>query len=238
MPDHRRAITVFPGFVISSEDVFLDIGCGDGHDCRSAATVGADVIAIDIVKDHVDATTEAVKGLGARSYRGIVSDCEPIPLPDSCASVIFCLEVMEHVADPVLFLKELVRVGKPGARYALSVPAAPSESLMKILAPPSYFEPPGHLRIFELHQFEGLIRDSGLEIDGSAGVGFYSTIWWTLRMACGTSFLSAFPESPPPILWLWEKTWKELETAPHGSQAIEALDNLLPKSYRIVAHKS
>ena len=85
---------------------------------------------------------------------------------------------MEHVEAPARFLAELVRVGKPGARIVLSVPAAASEELMKVLAPPSYFEPPGHLRIFDRGEFEGLIRSAGLEIERSEGLGYYWSIWW------------------------------------------------------------
>src|SRR4051812_4042082 len=156
-----RSISLFAGLKITGEDTFLDVGCGGGANCASAASVGADVIAIDIVPAHVDAATRAVEGKGARSYRGIVTDCNPIPLPDATASVITCNEVLEHVADPARFIAELVRVGKPGACYALSVPSQPSEELMKVLAPPSYFEPPGHLRIFDRGEFEGLIRSAG-----------------------------------------------------------------------------
>ena len=118
---------------------------------------------------------------------GIVTDCDPIPLPDAAASVIVCSEVLEHVEAPARLLSELVRVGKPVVRYAISVPAASSEELMKVLAPPSYFEPPNHLRIFDRGDFEGLIRAAGLEIERSEALGYYWSIWWALRMASGTS---------------------------------------------------
>jgi SAM-dependent methyltransferase len=237
MASELMTVSLFPGFEITSDDVFLDVGCGSGSACRSAARVGADVIAVDIVPDHVAAATAAVEGEGARSYRGIITDCDPIPLPDASADVIVCLEVMEHVADAARFIKELVRVGKPGARYALSVPAFAAESLMKVLAPPSYFQPPEHVRIFQRSQFEDLIRSAGLKIDRSEGVGFYSTMWWTLRMACGTSHCPDFITPPPPILASWEETWKALEATPLGPQVSAVLDDLLPKSVLVVAHK-
>jgi SAM-dependent methyltransferase len=232
-----KQVSLFPGFEVSSDDIFLDVGCGGGENCRSAASVGCDVIALDILPEYVGAAKWACGGMGARSFRGIVTDCDPIPLPDNSASAILCFEVMEHVEDPVKFLKELVRVGKPGARYALSVPAAPAESLMKVVAPASYFAPPEHLRIFERDQFEKLIQSSGLEIDCSEGLGFYWSIWWTLRMASGAEFNPGMTSPAPPILQAWEDTWKALESTPLGPQVSQAFDKLIPKSIRVVAHK-
>ncbi len=199
--------------------------------------MGADVIAIDIMPEGVAAATAACEGVGARSFRGIVSDSNPIPLPDATASAIICLEVMEHVEDPAQFLKELVRVGKPGARYALSVPSSVSEGVMKIVAPPSYFEPPGHLRIFQREQFEALIRSAGLEIVESRGVGFYWMLWWAFELAteAGRSPDSELP--PTPILEAWQKAWTALGKGKHGERLKEYLDDVLPKSYLVIASK-
>ena len=168
---------------------------------------------------------------------GIVTDCDPIPLPDATASVIVCSEVMEHVEAPARFLAELVRVGKPGAQYVMSVPAAASEELMKVLAPPSYFEPPGHLRIFDRGEFEGLIRSAGLEIERSEGLGYYWSIWWALRMASGTSHCPDSATTPPPILVGWEETWRTRSATQLGPRVIEVLDRLIPKSILVVARK-
>ena len=119
----------------------------------------------------------------------------------------------------------------------MSVPAAPSEELMKVLAPPSYFEPPGHLRIFDRDEFEGLIQSAGLEIERSQGLGYYWSIWWALRMASGTSHCPNSTTPPPPILAGWEATWKALEATPLGPRVIQALDGLIPKSILVVARK-
>ncbi|WP_435009293.1 class I SAM-dependent methyltransferase [Tundrisphaera lichenicola] len=237
MAKEPRQVSLFPGFEISTDDTFLDVGCGGGGDCATAASVGADIIAVDIVPDHVAAAARAVEQVGAGSFRGIVSDCDPIPLPDATASIILCCEVMEHVKDPARFIAELVRVGKPGAHYVISVPAAASEGLMKVLAPPSYFEPPGHLRIFEQSQFEGLIQSTGLVIERSEGLGFYWSMWWALRMACGTNHCPDYTTPPPQILSGWEETWKALEATPLGPQVVRVLDNLIPKSIRVIARK-
>ena len=234
-PDQK--ISLFPGLEITSDDVFMDVGCGTGQNCRAAARVGADVIAIDISPDYVRDTKAACQGSNARSFRGIVTDCDPIPLPDATASVIISLEVIEHVEDPSRFLGELLRVGRPGALYALSVPTAPSESLMKVVAPASYFEPPEHLRIFDRQAFLDLISQSGFEIEVCDEIGAYWSIWWALRMASGTDHCPQFTTEPPPVLKNWEATWSALQETPQGPALSAAFDRILPKSYRVLARK-
>src|SRR5690349_17275109 len=120
-------VEVYPAFEITSDDTVVDVGCGAGALCRCAGMVGADVIGIDIHPDLVADTIEMMRAVPARSFRGIVCDSDPIPLPDATASVVISTEVLEHVDDPARFLAELVRIGKPGARYLFTVPDPASE---------------------------------------------------------------------------------------------------------------
>ncbi len=50
-----------------------------------------------------------------------------LPFEDGRFDRIVSLETLEHVSEPDAFLRELHRVGKPGARLVLSCPAASSE---------------------------------------------------------------------------------------------------------------
>ena len=62
--------------------------------------------------------------------------------PSESIDKIICTEVIEHVDDPMVALRELMRVGKPGALYLLSVPGQRSEELIKSVAPAYWFESP------------------------------------------------------------------------------------------------
>lgn len=46
----------------------------------------------------------------------------PYPFPDSEFDVIHCGQVLEHISDIVPVMKELHRVGKPGALVSITVP--------------------------------------------------------------------------------------------------------------------
>src|SRR5262249_20301595 len=85
------------GFAIRPDDTVVDVGCGAGVGCRYAGSQGAEVIGLDTEPSLIEAAGAAMRGTPARAWRGIVTDCDPIPLPDGTASVVICTEVLEHV---------------------------------------------------------------------------------------------------------------------------------------------
>ena len=105
-----------PGFKIAQADVVVDVGCGAGNASSFAAKHGAEVISLDIDPSVIENVKQRMQGLPTRSCQAFVSDCNPIPLPAECATVVLAMEVLEHVDDPAALLAELVRIGKPGAR--------------------------------------------------------------------------------------------------------------------------
>lgn len=226
----------FPGFEIEPTDTVVDVGCGPGNVCVYAGHRGADVIGIDNEPIEIERAAVAMRGVPARSFRGIVSDANPIPLPDACASAVVATEVMEHVDDPPRFLAELVRIGKPGARYLISVPDTSSEAIMREVAPSWYWEKPLHIHVFERTEFARLVRAAGLDIVAYHAVGFYWSMWWALRMAIGMEHKYAEPPDDP-LLSRWNALAATLREAPHGPEVLGALDRALPKSQVIIATK-
>jgi SAM-dependent methyltransferase len=223
------------GLEISSSDTVVDIGCGAGDACVFAGQLGAEVIGIDIEASLIAQATERMRHVPARSFRGIVSDSSPIPLADDTASVVLCTEVLEHVDDPPRFLSELARIGRPGARYLISVPDPTSESVMRVVAPPWYFEKPIHQHVFEHEQLDALVCASGLEIETRTSGGFQESIKWFIHMAIGTDHMFAPPSAP--ILDDWERVMAALKDMPRGSTVIRELDRLIPKSQVVIARK-
>ena len=232
----RPAQIDFPGFEIDADDTVVDIGCGDGVVCVYAGHRGADVIGLDIEPELIERAEKAMAGVPARSFRGIVGDADPIPLPDAVASVVVCTEVLEHVDDPSRILNELVRIGKPGARYLISVPDPASESLMRDLAPSWYFEKPIHIRVFEHEVLDRCCQDAGLEIDARHSTGFYFSMYWMIRMSVGMEHKYADAQPHPAFTHL-DGIFDTLLAAPGGHAAHRKLDRLIPKSQVVLARK-
>ncbi len=232
-----RTTSIYPGFDISGDDTLLDVGCGLGDICVNAGTVGAAVIAIDVVESTLRHVEKRMVAVPARSFRGYVSDCMPMPLPDGSATAIVAQEVLEHTESPEAFLRELVRVGAPDARYLITVPDAVSESLLRHVAPPDYFSPPNHRNVFSRGDMERMLSASGLQIVHRLAFGFYWSFWWLFEMADRKANERKDRTAPSNSVKRWEEAWAALQTCPGSQQVAAALDQLCPKSAVFICRK-
>jgi SAM-dependent methyltransferase len=223
------------GFPIPAGETTIDLGCGHGGATAFALRCGANVIACDIDPKKIEQVNASLKPIHGDALRTIVSDSNPLPLPDGIASRVIAMEVMEHVDDPAGFLSELVRVGTHGALYLIAVPDAGSEAIQKPIASPSYWEKPNHIHVFCREELDRLIEAAGLKIERRLHCGFFWTIWWTLFWE---SERKIDDEYQGPILDNWTKTWDALIASPRGMPIKAALDEFLPKSQIVIARKA
>jgi SAM-dependent methyltransferase len=224
---------LFRGIPIGPDDTVVDVGCGDGGSSLFCARRGAHVTAVDIDQRVIDAIRPKLEEVIPGRCAALVSDASPLPLPDACATRVVCTEVLEHVADPDQVMAELYRIGKPGARYLLTVPDELQEHLQKEVAPPSYFRSPNHIRIIGRDEFEQMVVRSGLIVEEHTQYGFFWSIWWGLFWACRVDL-----DNPShPALNHWVQAWQAILALPDGKAYKEKLDRFLPKSRVIVARK-
>lgn len=73
------------------------------------------------------------RGIAGWTYADLNEECDltldltqPLPFPDNCVSVIYSSHLLEHFeyADLVKFLKECLRILKPGGVFSAAVPNA------------------------------------------------------------------------------------------------------------------
>ncbi|APC16784.1 SAM-dependent methyltransferase [Pseudomonas frederiksbergensis] len=233
------------GFAITAEDTLLDVGCGEGVATLFAVRQGASVIFTDSEHDKVRDLARQVNAQTQASSLGLVSNSLPLPLADGCATKVVCMEVLEHVDAPEQFMAELVRMGRPGAQYLLSVPDPVGEHLQKGIAPPGYFQSPNHVQIFSRERFAALVEEAGLVIEHRQASGFFWVMgmifFWASERAAGRDLGGAVRDriqAPyPPLMESWARTWQDLLAQPNGLAIKQMLDQFMPKSQVIIARK-
>lgn len=235
---------LFPGFQVASDDIVLDVGCGEGNAVLFCARQGAHVVFSDVDAAKVEALIQLAQESPARKVEGFVSDSLPLPLPDEYATKIMSTEMLEHTSRPEKILEELVRVGKPGARYLITVPDARSEVLQKPVAQPGYFAEPNHIQIFDRQRFVRLVEASGLQVERYDTWGFFWTVFMSLFWIakCNEGVDGAVLDSikPPyhPVLQSWSNTWAQLMELEGSEKLMESFDQVLPKTQVIIARKA
>jgi ubiquinone/menaquinone biosynthesis C-methylase UbiE len=100
---------------LHSGDDLVDIGCGDGTLLRIAERVGARS-AVGLLA--TDEEVAVLRRFGVEARQALT---DKLPLPDQCASVIVCNNVLLVVPREKIraSLEEIHRIAKPGARIFL-----------------------------------------------------------------------------------------------------------------------
>ncbi len=225
---------LYPGFAVGADDIVIDVGCGEGDKAFFCGNQGAAIIYADADGEKVVKARRRLAGSKAKWLLPVVSDTDPLPLSDAVGTRIIASEVLEHVDDPATFLAELVRVGKPGALYLLTVPDPVAEGLQLKLAPPIHFQRPNHIRIIGREEFARMATDAGLEVLSRGAHGFYWAMWLLMFWSCKVDLSEA---SGHPVLRNWSATWSALMDTDDGMRAKTAFDEFMPMSQYLVARK-
>ena len=96
----------------------LDVGCGAGLMCEPLARLGGTVTGLDAAKENV----AAAKAHGAGQGLVITYACADVASFDGQFDLVTAMEVVEHVADPALFVAALAARLAPGGLMILSTP--------------------------------------------------------------------------------------------------------------------
>jgi 2-polyprenyl-3-methyl-5-hydroxy-6-metoxy-1,4-benzoquinol methylase len=119
----------------------LDIGAQNGAFSLGWVTMGFDVTAIDVSRDYLQVAHDSINEFAChKSWRTIFTDIiGDISALEQLApfDCIAALEVVEHLPHLSLFLDNVTKLTKPGARLVINVPGGDS-----------WHTDPGHLLSF------------------------------------------------------------------------------------------
>ena len=159
-----------------------------------------------------------------------------LPFPDDTFDVVITSEVLEHIQDDVAAIGEMVRVLKPGGRFAATVPAQFPETINWKLSDEYHAPkaPGGHVRIYSRTELSAKLRAAGLDVDGyHRAHALHSPYWW-LRCAVGPH-----NEDHPAVIKYRKFLEWEIVSQPRSTRLAErALAPVLGKSAVHYATKS
>ncbi len=225
----------FDALGLQPEDAVLDVGSGFGRHVYECARRGARVVALDYAADEVVETRNTLAAMvdageiTADRLTGVLrGDARSLPFPDDTFDIVITSEVLEHIQDDVAAIAEMVRVLKPGGRFAATVPAQFPETINWRLSD-EYHAPKaagGHVRIYSRTELAAKLRAAGLCVDGyHRSHALHSPYWW-LRCAVGPH-----NEQHPAVVQYRRFLEWEIVTQPRSTKLAErALAPMLGKS--------
>lgn len=172
-------------FVVLSGLRVLDVGCGGGILSEALAERGASVLGIDLAESALQAA-EAHRAGQAVEYR--LESSRETAARGEVFDVVTCMEMLEHVADPAAFLRDIHALLKPGGWAFFSTINRTLKARLGAVYAAEYLL---HLVPQGTHQYDWFIKPAELsrmaERAGLAPVAFCGMDYLPLRQSARLS---------------------------------------------------
>lgn len=159
-------------YLKNEKGTFLDIGCGEGFVLAELNKAGWDVYGLDFSHDGVERhfphlTNKVKKG-------DVFESIDELIAQEKTFDVIACNNLLEHVRDPLHFLKIFKGICHSKTMIRIQVPNDFSwfQNILlneKYIEKPYWVAPPGHLNYFNNQNLPKLLNHFGYTIDHMLG---------------------------------------------------------------------
>lgn len=145
----RLMVELIKSFNMKNPEI-LDVGCGTGGNLKALDGVGSTC--------GTDISPRALEFCRMNGFGNVMeSGIEEIPLKDGIFDIIVCLDVLEHLDNPLTGLGELRRVLKDDGRIIVTVPAFTSLWGQHDIAL-------GHLRRYRRRTLTRILEESDFQV--------------------------------------------------------------------------
>jgi ubiquinone/menaquinone biosynthesis C-methylase UbiE len=120
---HWRRFENVKRFIGDINGNVLDIGCCDGYFTNFILqnSQAKHLTGIDVLKHAITYAQKRYRNEDRLTFQ--LGEAHALQFKDKAFDHIFCLEALEHVEDPLIVLKEMRRVLKPGGKIHILIPA-------------------------------------------------------------------------------------------------------------------
>lgn len=160
---YRRHL-ILRNLAITEGDRVLDIGSGSGDliaDLRQAHPT-AQYLGLELSETGVGISEAKVPDATFLQRDLLAPGAVPAAYAGWATRAV-CSEVLEHVDDPAVLVRNALAYVQPGGRVVITVPGGPMSAFDRAI---------GHRRHFTRPDLERLLADGGLEVERVWGAGF------------------------------------------------------------------
>ncbi len=116
--EFRRIHQAIAKYVSSTSQIILDVGCGSAWVAKKYST-DSKVVSVDI---SIKNTSEALRRYSNKNHAAVVADVFNLPFKPESFDTIIASEIIEHLANPALFIQNLLLLLKPDGKLIITTP--------------------------------------------------------------------------------------------------------------------
>lgn len=180
---HRGKLTMLDRLIrphLNAEARVLEIGCGAGNLLMQVSVRGSYPIALDLSLQALTFVRSRLREAESspepiRSFACLQSVGETLPLADSSVDCAILSEVIEHLPEPHISIREAARVLRPGGRLLVTTPNYRSfwplmERIVDMLNMAPKMAGEQHISQFDPASLKRLLTEAGLGLEYSGTI--------------------------------------------------------------------
>jgi 2-polyprenyl-3-methyl-5-hydroxy-6-metoxy-1,4-benzoquinol methylase len=184
---------------VKRNDKVIDIGCGQGIFLRKINGIASQAIGIEYNQQAL--TTARENGLE------VFGDEDDLSHLRGTINIIFCFHVLEHVKDPLEFMKYLCGFLVDGGRIGISVPNM--NGPVKYTDPNKWNIPPHHATRWNINSLKKFAFKLGLLVEGIKyeplsfeSCDYYSVYWVNKNVKFSNTFRILMSKMLMILFWI------------------------------------
>jgi ubiquinone/menaquinone biosynthesis C-methylase UbiE len=142
-------------------DATLDVACGPGIVVCAFAPFVSHATGIDLTPAMLDQAQKTQHAQGLTNVSWDLGDVTRLPYPGSQFDVVTCRYAFHHMPEPLIVLKEMVRVCKPGGRVIVA-DTCPDAKRAEDYDRVERLRDPSHTHAMPIGALVGLFEAAGL----------------------------------------------------------------------------